>query len=281
MRPEHPIGVFDSGVGGLSILRALRAALPREDFVYFSDAGHAPYGEKDVAFVRDRTLAIAADLRSLHRVKGLVVACNTATAAAVHLLRERHADLPMVGVEPALKPAAALTRTGRVAVFATRGTLASAKFASLHAALRAEAEFILQPCDGLAAAIEAGDSEAVQSLCARYVRAAGRFGAGPGEIDTLVLGCTHYPFAESVLRGLVGPAVRFVETGEPVARQTLRLLHERGLLNPSGGGRTQWHTSGAPQALAAAAGRWLHQPPGGSNTSSEGNRSRASMQSSR
>jgi glutamate racemase len=257
MRPEHPIGVFDSGVGGLSILRALRAELPREDFVYFSDAGHAPYGEKGVDYVCDRSLAIALDMLERHRVKSLVVACNTATAAAVHLLRERHAELPTVGVEPALKPAAALTRTGRVAVFATRGTLASAKFARLHDSLRRQAEFILQPCDGLAAAIEAGDAVQVQALCERYVAGAGRFGSAPGEIDTLVLGCTHYPFAEAVLRALVGPAVRFVETGEPVARQTHRLLETRGLLNPSGRGHTEWLTSGAPQALHSAAARWL------------------------
>ena len=102
MDRDRPIGVFDSGVGGLSILRALRAELPREDFVYFSDAGHAPYGEKEEEFVSDRSLAIAVDLLEQHRIKALVIACNTATAAAVHLLRARHTQLPVVGVEPAL-----------------------------------------------------------------------------------------------------------------------------------------------------------------------------------
>src|SRR3954463_5260565 len=167
MDSERPIGVFDSGVGGLSVLRALRAELPREDFVYFSDAGHAPYGEKGEQFVSDRSLAIAVDLLEEHRIKSLVVACNTATAAAVHLLRARHTHLPVVGVEPALKPAAALTKTGHVAVLATRGTLASAKFQALKDSLREQADFVTVPCDGLAAAIEADDPAQIRELCRR------------------------------------------------------------------------------------------------------------------
>jgi glutamate racemase len=249
---DRPIGVFDSGVGGLSILRALRAELPGEDFVYFSDAGHAPYGEKGEAFVSDRSLAIAVDLLEQHRIKGLVIACNTATAAAVHLLRARHTHLPVVGVEPAVKPAAALTKTGHVAVFATRGTLSSAKFQSLLASLKDQAEFVLVSCDGLAAAIEADDQPKIRDLCERYTRE-----FADHDVDTLVLGCTHYPFACEVLREFVGPDVQLVETGEPVARQTRRLLEQQGLLNPAGSGRVQWQTTGSPEALRSAASRWL------------------------
>jgi glutamate racemase len=255
---ERPIGVFDSGVGGLSVLRALRAELPREDFVYFSDAGHAPYGEKGEEFVSNRSLAIAVDLLEQHRIKGLVVACNTATAAAVHLLRGRHTHLPVVGVEPALKPAAALTKTGHVAVLATRGTLASAKFRALQQSLCDQAEFVLVPCDGLAAAIEADDAVQIRELCRRYTQEACCFGTGPGEIDTLVLGCTHYPFAAEIFRELLGPQVQLVDTGEPVAKQTRRLLERQALLNPDGAGAVRFHTSGDPQALRAAAARWLH-----------------------
>lgn len=254
---DRPIGVFDSGVGGLSILRALRAELPHEDFVYFSDAGHAPYGEKDDAFVSDRSLAIAVDLLEQHRIKALVVACNTATAAAVHLLRAKHTQLPVVGVEPALKPAAALTTTGHVAVLATRGTLSSAKFKALQESLQDAADFVLVPCDGLAAAIEDDDHPRIRELCRRYTAQAGAFGPGPGQIDTLVLGCTHYPFAADILGELLGPQVRLVETGEPVARQTRRLLEAQGLLHPHGGGRVQWRSTGSPQALRTAASRWL------------------------
>ncbi|MDB5857639.1 MAG: Glutamate racemase [Ramlibacter sp.] len=257
MDRDRPIGVFDSGVGGLSVLRALRAELPAEDFVYFSDAGHAPYGEKDEDFVSGRSLAIAVDLLEQHRIKGLVVACNTATAAAVHLLRAQHTQLPVVGVEPALKPAAALTKTGQVAVLATRGTLASAKFQSLQASLRDQAEFSLVPCDGLAAAIEADDQHQVRALCRRYTLEVCCFGTAPGEIDTLVLGCTHYPFAAETFRELLGPEIQLVETGEPVARQTRRLLEAQGLLNAAGGGNVRWQTTGSPEALRAAASRWL------------------------
>lgn len=252
MDRDRPIGVFDSGVGGLSILRALRAELPQEDFVYFSDAGHAPYGEKGEAFVSGRSLAIAVDLLERHRIKALVIACNTATAAAVHLLRAQHTHLPVVGVEPAVKPAAALTKTGHVAVLATRGTITSAKFQALLASLQDDADFVLVPCDGLAAAIEADDRGQIRTLCERYTRElAGR------NVDTLVLGCTHYPFAADVLRDLLGPGIQLVETGEPVARQTRRLLEGQELLNPAGTGRVHWQTTGSPQALRAAAARWL------------------------
>jgi len=254
---DRPIGVFDSGVGGLSVLRALRAELPHEDFVYFSDAGHAPYGEKGESFVTTRSLAIAVDLLEQHRIKALVVACNTATAAAVHLLRDRHTPLPVIGVEPALKPAAALTKTGRVGVLATRGTLSSAKFQVLLKSLRHQADFVLVPCDGLAAAIEAGDEERIRDLCRRYTTDICCFGSEPGEIDTLVLGCTHYPFAADVFHDIVGPGVRLVETGQPVARQTHRLLEAQGLLHALGSGHVQWRTTGSAQALQAAAARWL------------------------
>jgi glutamate racemase len=257
MESRKPIGVFDSGVGGLSVLRALRRELPQEEFVYFSDAGHAPYGERGDAFVAERSRSIAAKLLEEHRIKALVVACNTATAAAVHLLRAEHEHLPSVGVEPALKPAAGLTRTGRVAVFATRGTLASAKFRALHDSLRSQAEFVLQPCDGLAAAIENDSGDEVRNLCRLYARSAGEFGSAAGQIDTLVLGCTHYPFAVRVLKDIVGPDVRIVETGEPVARQTRRLLELRGLLNPAGEAQVTLLTSGSVPALREAAQRWL------------------------
>jgi glutamate racemase len=248
---DRPIGVFDSGVGGL------RAALPHEDFVYFSDAGSAPYGERGEDFVAARARAIAQQLVDGHGIKAMVVACNTATAAAVHELRAAHAGMPVVGVEPALKPAAARTRTGRVAVLATRGTLASAKFRALHQALAGQAEFVLQPCDGLAAAIEAGDEKETMRLCRQYVESAGRFGRSAGEIDTLVLGCTHYPFAAEAFRAATGPEVEQLETGVPVARQAQRLLAAGGLLRAAGDGRVDWHTTGAADALRAAAARWL------------------------
>lgn len=267
---DAPIGVFDSGIGGLSVLRALQAELPHERFVYLADTAHAPYGERGDAFVAARTHAIADYLRDVHAIKTLVVACNTATAAAIHELRARHPALSVVGVEPALKPAVAATRTGRIGVMATRGTLASAKFARLLAALQGQAEFIVQPCPGLALAIErsvapdAVDAPSqVEALCSQAVAAMGRFGDAPGQIDTLVLGCTHYVFAEPVLRRLLGPQVQLVETGAPVARQTRRLLAQAGRLAPdTQAAALALLATGEPRQLQAAAARWLAQPAG-------------------
>jgi glutamate racemase len=255
---DRPVGVFDSGVGGLSILKALRAQLPAEAFVYLADAGFAPYGERGDAFVIERTRAVVRKLRDEHAIKALVIACNTATAAAVHLVRTEHPDLPLVGVEPALKPAVAVSRTGRIGVMATRGTVASTKLRALHDSLKDQAEFILQPCDGLADAIQNHDLARIQALCEQYTRAMGRFGNEAGEIDTLVLGCTHYAFAWDTLQALVGPKVGLIETGEPVARQTRRQLQAAGQLWPGEEpGHTTLLTTGSQEALQAAAQRWL------------------------
>jgi glutamate racemase len=254
-----PIGVFDSGVGGLSILRALRSELPGEHFVYLADTAHAPDGERDDDYVMVRTRTIAQRLRDEHAIKALVIACNTATAAAVRQTRIEHPGFPVIGVEPALKPALALSRTRRIAVLATRATLGSAKFAALHDSLKERAEFVLQPCDGLAAAIEADDSPRIAALCEQYTRAAGEFGTQPGQIDTLVLGCTHYPFAAAQFGRLVGPSVHLVETGAPVARQTRRLLEAAKLLDARATGRIELLATGSREALAEAARRWqLH-----------------------
>ena len=273
-----PIGVFDSGIGGLSVLRALRAELPHERFVYLADSAHAPYGERGDAYVSARSHAITEYLLEQHGIKALVVACNTATAAAIHEVRTRYPQLPSVGLEPAIKPAVAATRTGRIGVIATRGTLASQKFSRLTQSMQGQAEFVLQPCDGLALAIERSteDAEApasalpeVQALCARYIGAMGAFGGQPGQIDTLVLGCTHYIFAHEPLRALVGHEVQLVDSAEAVARQTRRLLHAAGLLVPAAEApdsklehpeSVQLLTTGSLAQLEAAAQRWLHLP---------------------
>ena len=259
---KNCIGVFDSGIGGLSVLDALRAELPHEDFVYYADSGYAPYGERDEAHVIERSAAVAHELISQHGVKALVVACNTATAAAIKVLRESYPMLPLVGVEPALKPAVAASRTRRIAVLATRGTTVSRKFETLRDSLSAQAEFVVVACDGLASAIERDNAPTIAALCARYVREAGKFGTQAGEIDTLVLGCTHYPFVADELRRHTGPEVRFIDTGAPVAQHTRRLLSASGLL---GKGKTPgsllFTGSGDEAALHAAATRWLRTVP--------------------
>ena len=287
---HQPIGVFDSGVGGLSVLQALRAELPHERFVYLADSANAPYGDaRGDAFVAARSHAIADHLQVQHGIKALVVACNTATAAAIHEVRARYPALPLIGVEPAIKPAVAASRTGHIGVLGTRSTLASAKFGILLASLQGQARFSVQPCDGLAHAIERSTAQALGSeagkvqenadgsnpadllaseagvLCARYTAALGPFGSEPGQIDTLVLGCTHYVFVQELLQQLAGAQVQILSTGGAVARQTRRLLQAASTLAPE----DQNHglaplpllfTTGALAPLQNAAARWLQWP---------------------
>ncbi|MDH0895739.1 MULTISPECIES: glutamate racemase [unclassified Pseudomonas] len=222
---EAPIGLFDSGVGGLSVLREVRALLPAESLLYVADSGHVPYGEKSPEFIRERSQKIAEFLLG-QGAKALVLACNTATAAAVADLRERYPELPIVGMEPAVKPAAAATRSGVVGVLATTGTLKSARFAALLDRFASDVRVITQPCPGLVEQIEAGELDAPRTseLLQGWV--------GPllaEGCDTLILGCTHYPFIEPLLRAMVPESVSLVDTGAAVARRLQVLLEQHGL----------------------------------------------------
>ena len=265
------IGVYDSGIGGLSVLRALLQAMPQQRYLYLADTGHGPYGERDEAHVLDRARKVGAWTRS-RAIDALVVACNTATAVAIEPLRREHPDLPIIGVEPALKPALSASRTGRIGVMATRATLASPRFARLLDSVKDQARFTLRACDGLALAIErsAAPGPAAQPAqqamadlrtCAQaHVQALGPLGLAG--IDTIVLGCTHYPLVRELLEELVGPQVQLLETGPAIARQTLRRLEEagRGPKEPhpaAGGGRLELVSTGPMEALEAAARRWV------------------------
>lgn len=255
MTPMDAIGVFDSGIGGLSVLRHIHACLPRERLLYFADSGFAPYGDKTEEVIVARSLAIAEFLMQ-QGIKALVVACNTATAAAIAALRERYPSLAVVGVEPGLKPAAAQSRTGIVGVLGTVRTLSSVKFGALHAQIAASTgvRFIPQPCVGLADQIEKGElqSAATALLVRRYVEPLLEQGA-----DTLVLGCTHYAFVQPLIEDIVGRIaarpVAIVDTGEPVARQLVRLLETRALLHTDAEAASlAAYTTGSDSALAQA-----------------------------
>ncbi|WP_296870743.1 glutamate racemase [Tibeticola sp.] len=271
-----PIGVFDSGIGGLSVLQALRAELPGESFVYLADTAHAPYGPRSADDIRRRSLAITGALRRSCGVKALVVACNTATAAAIEALRLAHPDLPLVGVEPALKPAAERSQTRQVGVLVTEATARSPRFATLLARQRADVGFDVVPCEGLAAAIDAQDTTKIEALCDRFTLGFRQKNGKKARVDTVVLGCTHYPLVSDVLSRLLGPGVELIDTGVPVARHTRMQLQARGLLRPLTGedakargahptsGTLRLLSTGGPAPLAAAARRWLSidQPVG-------------------
>ena len=233
------MGVFDSGVGGLSVLRALREELPHEHFLYVGDSGCAPYGDRSPEFVIERANTIT-EFLAREGAKAIVVACNTATAVAVESLRARFA-VPIVAIEPAVKPAASRTRSRVVGVLATTGTLSSPNMTKLLANYGSDVEFVIQPCPGLADQVEKGelDSDETRSLVKRYVRPIVDKGA-----DIVVLGCTHYPFLRALIQEVAGPAVDVIDPATPVARELRRRLESTGLLNEADGNGTErfWTT---------------------------------------
>ena len=249
---DAPIGVFDSGVGGLSVLRHIRALLPQEHLIYFADSGFAPYGDKTEAVVVERSLAVAAFLVA-RGVKALVVACNTATVAAIKAIRAHHPALPVVGVKPGLKPGAAATRNGKVGVLATQRTLSGEKFLLLREQIAGatQAQFLLQPCVGLVDLIEQGelDTEATRALLERYVAPLVAQGA-----DTLVLGCTHYPFVQEAIARAVAQA-----GGVDVADR-----HRRCRGAPAGAPAGERRPAASGQRRPSAAAAWLHHRREGS-----------------
>lgn len=243
--PDAPIGVFDSGVGGLSVLAEIRSLLARESLIYVADSGHVPYGEKSPEFIRERSQLIAQFLLD-QGAKALVLACNTATAAAISELRGRYPGLPIIGMEPAVKPAAAATQSGVVGVLATTGTLQSAKFAALLDRFASDVRVITQPCPGLVEQIEAGElsSDKTRELLLGFVQPLLLAGC-----DTLILGCTHYPFLKPLLAEWLPANVSLIDTGAAVARQLQRVLAERQLLATGPARAAQFYSSANCQQL--------------------------------
>lgn len=246
-----PIGVFDSGLGGITVMQELVRRLPQEDFLYVADSGYCPYGGKSAEEITARARAITEALLA-RGAKLIVVACNTATIAAIETLR---ADYPVsfVGMEPAVKPAAARTYSGSIGVLATGAAIAGEK---LHKLIREHAggvRVITQPCPGLVERVELGDLNGPQTrqLVERYTKPLLDAGA-----DVLVLGCTHYPFLRPLIAEVVGPRIVILDTGEAVARRTEALLLAEGLLAASPqAGRLHWFSTGDADATAVVASR--------------------------
>jgi glutamate racemase len=241
MKMDHPIGVFDSGVGGLSVLRAIRAQLPAESVLFFADQSHVPYGLRPQDEIRAFSKEITRYLLNLG-AKLIVVACNTASAAALHSLRRAFPNTPFVGMEPAVKPAAELTHTRVVGVLATPATFQGALYASVVERFASGVTLLQDTCPGLVQEIERGELNSPvvfeilqKALCPMMEQG----------IDTIVLGCTHYPFVIPLIQKIVGPGVRVIDPAPAVARQTMRLLDESGMRQAaSTPGMLRFYTTG-------------------------------------
>lgn len=249
------IGVFDSGLGGLSVLAAIARALPQADLAYFADTAHVPYGSKSDEFIRRRVLAIGGHLAAM-RCKVIVVACNTATAAAVSALREQHPDIPVVGIEPGVKPAASASKNRRIAVLATESTARSERLARLIRDHAGSVHVHIEPCPGWATRIETlhfNDPLFAAEIAAKILPLLER------GIDQLVLGCTHYSFLTPVLKPLLESRAELVDVADAVAQQVLRLA-----MQPDAGkAQLQLFASTNAEDLQAALPRldldWLRQ----------------------
>lgn len=248
---EGPIGIFDSGVGGLSVVQAIRRLLPAEELLYVADGANAPYGGRGTGFIRARALTLA-DFLHAQGVKALVVACNTATAAAADALRAQF-PLPVVAMEPAVKLAAGATRCNVVGVLATEGTLTSARFAGLLARFASTVRVVTRPAPDLVALVERGAIDGTEAIerVGRHVEYLLHQGS-----DTIVLGCTHYPHLRPLIERLAGPDVAIIDTGPAVARQLRRRLAELSLLRSgTGDGVLRIWTSAAVGTVRGVAQR--------------------------
>ncbi len=245
---SNSIGVFDSGVGGLSVLRAIRQQMPGRPVIYFADQAHVPYGQRPLEEVRAFCEEITRFLLD-QGARIIVVACNTASAAALHYLRERFPATPFVGMEPAVKPAAESTQTGRVGVLATPATFQGELYASVVERFANGVQLFQDTCPGLVAEIEAGHLDGNRTR--RILESALRPMLAEN-IDTIVLGCTHYPLVIPLIEEIAGPHVRVIDPAPAVARQTLRILEKQDIPGDKLDGTIRYITSGEPSALASA-----------------------------
>ena len=239
------IGIFDSGSGGLSVYRELKKLLPQEKYLYFSDNAHCPYGEKSAEYIQERGRVITETLLGLG-ADIIVVACNTATAAAIATLREEYPDVPFIGMEPAVKPAALGTRSGVIGVLATAGTLKGSKYLNTRGLYEEGVKIVEHVGQGFVELVENGildgpEAEATVRTSLQPLLEAGA--------DTIVLGCTHYPFLQPVIERLSGPGVRVIDPAPAVARQTLRVLEQRGITLGEGPFSIDLYYSGSPESL--------------------------------
>lgn len=256
MTDNRPVGVFDSGVGGLSVVRELIRELPYEDFLYLADSAHCPYGPRPAPEIRRLSHAISALLVE-RGAKAIVVACNTASAAALSSLRASF-EMPFVGMVPPVKPAAMRTATGRVGVLATQGTVNGDLFADVVDRFAGDVELITRVGTGLVERVEAGEPDGPETEALLHAYLDPMLEAG---IDTVVLGCTHYPFLIPTIRRIAGPELNVLDSGQAVARQARRVLAERSLLaERDRPGQIAYLTTGDPLMLGRVVARLMGEP---------------------
>jgi glutamate racemase len=250
-----PIGMLDSGLGGLSILREVRRLLPHEDVLYFADQAHVPYGVRDIAEIRDFVRAITRFFLQRH-AKAVVIACNAASAAALHHVREVFPRVPFVGMEPAVKPAAASTRAGAIGVLTTAATYQGELFASVVDQFAKDVRVVTQVCPEFVTLVEAGelDGPRVREVARTYLEPVLASG-----VDQLVLGCTHFPFLTKVLQEIAGPEIAVVDPSAAIARQTTRVISDYSHPGDYQGAST-FFTSGDPEQLQRVASHLLEEP---------------------
>lgn len=239
------IGIFDSGAGGLSVYRELVKALPLERYLYFSDNAHCPYGEKTAAYIQERGRTITEVLLGLG-ADIIVVACNTATAAAIATLRAEYPGVPFIGMEPAVKPAALGTRSGVIGVLATAGTLKGSKYLNTRGLYQDNVKIVEHVGQGFVELVEGGILDGPEAEATVRASLQPLLDAGA---DTIVLGCTHYPFLQPLIERLAGPGVKVIDPAPAVARQTVRILQERGIPTGEGPFSVDLYFSGEPDSL--------------------------------
>jgi len=240
IRNNKPIGIFDSGLGGLSVLQHIYQLLPQENILYVADSGYAPYGCKDVQFVEQRSRIITEHLLE-QGVKVIVIACNTATASIIETFRAQY-GIPFVGVEPGIKPAIQLSRNGNIGVMATTGTLSSTRYEALSQRFGHSVNVYNQPCPGLADQVEEGrlDTPATVALLKDYIEP-----LLAKQVDTIVLGCTHYSFLSTLIRQVAGDDITLVDTSLAVAEQLARVLQHGGIENQTSQQMISYYTTGS------------------------------------
>ncbi|MCC7301520.1 MAG: glutamate racemase [Bacteroidia bacterium] len=249
MSSQAPIGIFDSGIGGLTVLSEIRKLMPHEELIYFADSANLPYGEKPM----EKILELSKNIVELLRSKGcklIVIACNTASAAALKPLRELYPDFPFVGMEPAVKPAAEQTKTKTVGVLATPATFQGELYASVVERFAQDVEVIRQPCPGLVQQIEAGKlhTHDTEGMLRGWIEP-----MLEKNIDTLVLGCTHYPFVKELIKKIAGEKVRIIDPAPAVAKQVQRILEQKDLLvSGTKAADITYFTSGSVEQMKSA-----------------------------